>query len=186
MFFRRHLFIVILGVVVLVAAFSVLLAAHVVSVEGVRFVFQGGNIRVSTVITAIFCFVLVLFMQKRIFWKPLYYGLLAVIFFLALYEIIWYYLAAFSFGYDLRLFQFAALAGWVLLCFREVFSVKPPKVSLVLYGLFVIALLLWVATGFEVNTYGDAKFSVVGEIFNVVSKAALALAYAVHIGTKTG
>jgi hypothetical protein len=184
MFFRRHLFNVILFVVVLVAAVLVLLAAHVVSVEGVWFVFQGGNIRVSTVFTAIFCFVFVLFLQKKIFWKPLYYGLLAVIFFLALYEIIWYYLAAFSFGYELRLFQFAALTGWVLLCLREVYPLKPPKLSIALYGLFVVTMVLWIAMGFEVNSLGDASFSITGEVFNVISKVALAVAFAIHVGTK--
>lgn len=55
---------------------------------------------------------------------------------------------------------------------------------MVLYGLFVATMVLWVATGFEVNNLGDAKFSIMGEVFNVTSKAALALAYAVHIGTK--
>jgi len=35
-----------------------------------------------------------------------------------------------------------------------------------------------------VNTLGDAKFSIIGEIFNVTTKASLAIAYAVHIGTK--
>ena len=90
----------------------------------------------------------------------------------------------FSFGYELRIFQFAALGGWVLLGLKEVYPKKPPKVSLVLYGLFAAAMVLWVATGFEVNNLGDVKFSVTGEVFNVTSKAALGLAYAVHIGTK--
>jgi len=53
-----------------------------------------------------------------------------------------------------------------------------------LYGLYVICIVLWVVTGFEVNNLGTATFSVVGEAFNVTSKAALALAFAVHIGTK--
>ena len=45
-------------------------------------------------------------------------------------------------------------------------------------------MVVWVATGFEVNSFGDAKFSIAGEVFNETSKAALALGYAVHIGTK--
>lgn len=113
MFFRKHLFDVILVVVVIVAVFSVMLAAHVVTVDGIWLVFPIGNIRVSTVVTAVFCFTLVLFLQGKLLWKPLYYALLVVIFFLGLYEIVWYYLAAFSFGYELRIFQFAALGGWV-------------------------------------------------------------------------
>jgi len=136
------------------------------------------------VVTAVFCFALVLFLQGKLLWKPLYFAFLAVIFFLGLYEVVWYYLAVFSFGYDLRIFQFAALGGWVLLGLKEVYPKKPPKVSMVLYGLFAAAMVLWVATGFDVNNLGDAKFSVTGEVFNVTSKAALGLAYAVHIGTK--
>jgi hypothetical protein len=184
MFFRKHLFDVLLLVVVIVAVFSVMLAAHVVSVDGIWFVFSIANIRVSTVVTAVFCFALVLFLQGKLGWKPLYYALLAVIFFLGLYEIVWYYLAAFSFGYDLRIFQFAALGGWVLLGLKEVYRKEPPKVSMVLYGFFVAIMVVWVATGFEVNNLGDPKFSIMGEVFNVTSKAALGLAYAVHIGTK--
>jgi len=111
-------------------------------VNGIWFVFPIGNIRISTVVTAVFCFSLVLFLQKKILWKPLYYALLAVVFFLGLYEIVWYYLAAFSFGYDLKIFQFAALTGWVLLAVREVYPKKPPKASMVLYGFFVVAMVL--------------------------------------------
>jgi FlaA1/EpsC-like NDP-sugar epimerase len=151
---------------------------------GINLVFPGSNLRISTFLTALVSFVLVLFLQKRILWKPLYYAILTVIFFLGLYEIVWYYLAAAAFGYDLRIFAFAALSGWVLLCIREVYPHKPPKLSLVLYGVFVAALVLWVASGFAVNNLGDAQFSVTGEVFNVVSKAALALAFAIHIGTK--
>ena len=184
MIFRKPSLEFILVVVVIVAVISVMLAAHVVSVDGLWFVFGIGNIRVSTVVTAVFCFTLVLFLQGKFGWKPLYYGLLAVIFFLGLYEIVWYYLAAFSFGYELRIFQFAALAGWVLLCVKEVYPKRPPKFSMVLYGLFVATMVLWVATGFEVNNLGEAQFSVTGEVFNATSKVALALAYAVHIGTK--
>src|SRR5450756_3185887 len=60
-------------------------------------------------------------------WKPLYYALLSVIFFLGLYEIVWYYIAAYFFGYDLRIFEFASLGGWVLLCIKEVYPQKPRK-----------------------------------------------------------
>jgi hypothetical protein len=184
MIFRKHFFDVILVLVVIVAVISVMLAAHVVTVDGIWFVCPIANIRVSTLVTAVFCFTLVLFLQGKLLWKPLYYALLAVIFFLGLYEIVWYYLAAYSFGYELRIFQFAALSGWVLLCLKEVYPKKPPKISIVLYGLFVVTMVLWVATGFEVNNLGEAQFSVTGEVFNAASKVALALAYAVHIGAK--
>lgn len=99
-------------------------------------------------------------------------------------KVVWYYIAAAAFGYELRIFQFAALAGWVLLCLREAYPHRPPKLSLVLYALFVVTMVLWVASGFAVNNLGDPSFSIVGEAFNVTSKAALALAFAIHIGTK--
>jgi hypothetical protein len=100
-----------------------------------------------------------LFLQGRLLWKPLYYASLSVIFFLPFYEIVWYYLAAFSFGYELRIFSFAALAGWVLLCIREVYPHKPSKLSMALSVLFVVSMVLWVATGFAVNNFGEPKFS---------------------------
>lgn len=184
MFFRKHLFNVILVAAVIVAVIAVMVATHVVTVDNLWFNASISNIRISTVATAVFCFTLVLFLQGKILWKPLYYALLAVIFFLAFYEIVWYYLAAYTFSYDLRIFQFAALAGWVMLCVREVYPKRPPKLSIACYGVFVATMVLWVATGFAVNNLGDADFSVAGEAFNVVSKGALALGYAVHIGKK--
>ena len=184
MVFRKNLLNIFVVVVIIIASISVLLATHFIFIDGMRFVFSTVSIRISTVITGIVCFGLVLFLQGRILWKPLYYAVLAVIFFLSLYEIVWYYLAAFSFGYELRIFQFAALAGWVLLGVREVYPRKPRKISLMLYGFFVAIMVVWVATGFDVNSYGDANFSIAGEVFNEASKAALALGYAVHIGTK--
>jgi hypothetical protein len=45
-------------------------------------------------------------------------------------------------------------------------------------------MVLWVASGFAVNNLGDASFSVIGEAFNIVSKGALGLAFAFHIGAK--
>jgi hypothetical protein len=184
MIFKKNLLNIFVIMVIIIASISVLIATHVISINGMRFVFSTVNIRISTVITGIVCFGLVLFLQGRILWKPLYYAILVVVFFLSLYEIVWYYLAAFSFGYELRIFQFAALGGWVLLGAREVYPRKPPKVSLMFYVFFVAIMVVWVATGFEVNSFGDAKFSIAGEVFNEASKAALALGFAVHIGTK--
>jgi hypothetical protein len=56
--------------------------------------------------------------------------------------------------------------------------------SIVLYGVFIATMVLWVETGFNVNYLGNASFSIVGEALNVVSKGALAFAFAVHIGSK--
>jgi hypothetical protein len=109
---------------------------------------------------------------------------LSVIFFLGLYEIIWYQIAAHFFHYNLRIFEFMALAGWVFLCVREIYPNKPPKISLVFYALFVIIMVLWVGTGFAVNNSETPTFSISGEAFNVTSKTALAIAFAYHIGKK--
>jgi hypothetical protein len=40
------------------------------------------------------------------------------------------------------------------------------------------------ATGFPVNNTGQPEYSIVGEVFNKVSKAALAFGFAFHIGIK--
>jgi hypothetical protein len=102
---------------------------------------------------------------------------------MGLFEILWYYSAAAYRGWDLRIFQFAALAGWVLLGIREVFHTHPPKVSIVLYSIFVIALTIWLAIGFPFNDLGNSSFSVSGEILNELSKTALFFAYTFHIGS---
>jgi len=109
---------------------------------------------------------------------------LAAIFFLALYEIVWYNLAVYFFGLELRFFQFAALFGWVLLAKREVYPLKPPKISIIFYVVYVGSMVLWIASGFAVNNPGYTSISVFGEVFNIVSKAALGLAFAFHIGSK--
>lgn len=168
-----------------VFAVFMLVATNVAKIEGVWFISSIVTIRVSTFLTAAACFALVLFLQGRITLKSIYYASLAVIFFLSLFEIVWYYVAAGFNGYDLRIFQFAALFGWVLLGIREVYSKKPPRLSIIFYGVFAVSMLLWIGTGFEFNDLGNSAFSIIGETFNVISKAALAIAYSVHIGSKT-
>jgi hypothetical protein len=186
MFFRKRFLGVFLFVVAVLAVFAVLIEADIVVVVGVWLVFPFSNLRISTLLTILTCFLLVLFLQGKILWRPLYFAILAVIFFLALYEIVWYNLAVHYSGFEPRYFEFAALAGWVLLCVREVYPQKPSKLSIVLYGLYVVCMVLWVATGFQVNYLGSAELSITGEVFNVVSKAALGLAFAIHIGSKNG
>jgi hypothetical protein len=58
------------------------------------------------------------------------------------------------------------------------------KISIALYLLFAATMVFWVATGFAVNNPGQLSFSIMGEVFNEVSKGALALAFAFHIGSK--
>lgn len=154
-----------------------------VKIESLWFVFPFSEIRISTVVTAIACFALVLFLQRKNTLKSIYYALLTVIFSMGLFEIVWYYSAAAFRGWDLRIFQFAALFGWVLLGIREVYQKRPSKLSTVLYVVFAVSVLMWIGTGFGFNDLGNSSFSVSGEILNVVSKAALFIAYALHIGS---
>ena len=65
-----------------------------VKIESLWFVFPFSGIRISTVVTAIACFALVLFLQRKNTLKSIYYALLAVIFCMGLFEIVWYYSAA--------------------------------------------------------------------------------------------
>lgn len=154
-----------------------------VKIESLWFVFPFSGIRISTVVTAIACFALVLFLQRKNTLKSIYYALLTVIFSMGLFEIVWYYSAAAFGGWDLRIFQFAALFGWVLLGIREVYQKRPSKVSTGFYVVFAVSVLMWIGTGFGFNDLGNSSFSVSGEILNVVSKAALFIAYALHIGS---
>lgn len=182
--FNKNILEICIAIGAVIFFIALMTLTNIITIEGIWFVFLPYNIRITTIATIIFCFALVLFLQGKLGWRPLYYAILSVIFFLGLYEIIWYQMAAHFFNYDLRIFEFAALAGWVLLCIREVYPKKLPRLSLALYGFFFLTMILWVATGFDVNSLGNATFSITGEGFNVSSKAALALAYAVHIGVK--
>ncbi len=77
---------------------------------------------------------------------------------------------------------FAALFGWVLLGVSAVFHQRPPKGSVLLYGVFVVSYAIWFSTGFSFNSLGSLPYSFSAEVFNVVSKGALFFAYAMHIG----
>jgi hypothetical protein len=70
----------------------------------------------------------------------------------------------------------------VLLGIREVYHKRPPRVSMALYGASVVSIILYVATGFEVNFTQHPDIHILGEVFNVMSKTALA--FALHIGLK--
>jgi hypothetical protein len=172
--------ILIVATVLTIIAFIV--ATGFAKIESLWFIFPLSGIRISTLIVAIACFAFVLFLQRRNTLKSLYYALLAVIVPMALFEIIWYYSAAAFNGYDLRIMQFAALFGWVLLGISAVFHTRPQRISLVLYGIFAISFAIWLGTGFKYNDTGSPSFSFLGEVLNVGSKTALFLAYAFHIG----
>jgi hypothetical protein len=160
----------------------VVVATGFAKIESLWFVFFLSEIRISTVASAIACFAIVLFLQRKNTLKSIYYALLAVIVPMASFEILWYYSAvAFRSG-DLRTLQFAALFGWVLLGISAIIHKRLPKISMLLYGVFAVSFAVWVATGFTFNDLGNSSFSVPAEILNVVSKDSLFFAYAFHIG----
>ncbi|HTY75622.1 MAG TPA: hypothetical protein VMD05_08670 [Candidatus Nanoarchaeia archaeon] len=146
-------------------------------------IFPLSGIRISTVATAIASFSIVLFLQRTNTLKSVYFAILAVVVPMGLYEIVWYYIAVTHTGWDLKILEFAALFGWVLLGIREVFRTRPPRFSMLLYGVFAISMVVWVADGFQFNYAGIPTFNVTAEILNVVSKGSLFFAYALHIGS---
>ena len=166
-----------------IIALIVSLTVGYVKIQGIWFIFSFSGIRISTLFAAYASFALVLFMQRKNTVKSIYYAVLAVVFSTGLFEILWYYSAAAYRGWDLRFFAFATLFGWVLLGIREVYNKRPPKVARILYLVFVVTMLVWLASGFSFNDLGSASFSVSDEILNVVSKTALFFAFAIHIGS---
>ncbi len=168
---------------IIIIILTIMIATDFVKIEKYDFVFPLSAIRVSTVITAIASFGIVLFLQRRNTLKSIYFASLTVIFSLGLYEIVWWYTGVGLRGFDLRIFPFAALFGWVFLGIREVFRKPVPKFSILLYGVFAVSMVIWIGIGFPFNYLGDPSFSISGEILNVVSKAALFIAYALHIGS---
>jgi hypothetical protein len=160
----------------------VLWAYGFLRVEGIWFITAIAAIRISTLATKSLCFSLVIFLRRKNTWKAIYYALVAVVFSMGLYEFVWYYISVALRGFEPKIFQFAALFGWILLGVREVYSSRPSRVCLVLYGIYVASMVVWVATGFQYNDLGNTGFTYLGESLNVMSKTALTLGYALHIG----
>ena len=159
----------------------VMVAIGFARIESLWFIFPLSGIRVSTVAAAIACFAFVLFLQRQNTLKSVYYAFLAVIVPMALFEIIWYYSAAAYRGWDLKIMEFGALFGWVLLGIITVIRIKPPKISIFLYGIFAFSFAMWLASGFAFNDLGNSSFSVSAEILNILSKSTLFFGYAFHI-----
>src|SRR3989304_8897748 len=131
------------GKIILIAIAPVLfilatVATNIGRVEGIWLILPIGTARVTTWITIILCFAAVLYLQKSINLKSLYYAFLAVFSFMGLFELIWFNLAVALRGFEPRIYEFAALFGWVLLGTREVIHIRPPRISVLFYGLFVI------------------------------------------------
>ncbi len=168
----------------IIVVLLLLSVSGIMKVEGIWFISPLITIRVSTVITAILCFSLVLFEQQKKLWKSLYYAGLAVIFSMGLYEFVWYNIAVVMKGLPVILFPFAALLGWVFLGVKEVYKVRPSKISIALYVVFVATMVFWVLIGLNFNYLGTSSFSWIDEFLNVVSKGAITFGYATHISKK--
>ena len=167
--------------VLLFVGFALYLS-YQIKIEGLWFVFPYvGSIRVSTIATAVVCFLLVLFLTRKNRLKSVYYATLTVIFSIGLYELVWYNSAVVLDGWEQRNWAFAALLGWVFLGAREVFRTKPPRISIALYTLYVTSMITWISLGFKFNAPGTDNYDFVGETFNVISKFSLPIAYAFHI-----
>ncbi len=162
---------------------AALLAFGVAKVESLWIVFPLSGMRISTMITLLCCFGLVLWLQRKSPLKAIYYAILAVLVPMGLFEILWFYSAAIFRGWDLRILQFAALFGWVLLGIREVYNKRPPKISILFYLAFIVSMIVWITTGFYFNDLGNPAFSWQAEALNVFSKATLFFGFAMHIGT---
>jgi hypothetical protein len=164
-------------------ALAVLVITGFGKVENLWIVFPLSGIRISTLAALLASFFLVLWLQRKNMFKSIYFAVLAVIVPMALFEITWFYTAAAIRGWDLRILQFAALFGWVLLGIREVYRKRPPKISLLLYGTFIVFLGMWIATGFNFNDLNNTTFSFSSEALNVLTKSTLIFGFAIHIGT---
>jgi hypothetical protein len=135
-----------------------------------------GPIRVSTLVASIVILVVVLWHRR----SPLI-ALVAVMAWASTYEILFSATGAIVHGWSLGGFVWlsAAVGGWVVLAF--VVGVIPTWRWLLP---FAVVWLIWILTGFNSNsptvagTPGfPARFSVVDEVINELSKSLLALAY---------
>jgi hypothetical protein len=159
-----------------------IVASNFAKVEGLWFVFPYvGAVRISTVVTALACFMLVLFLTRKNGLKSVYYASLAVVFSMGLYELVWWNSAVVLANWEPRNWAFAALLGWVFLGVREVFRTRPPTISIALYGTYVVSMITWIGLGFKFSVFGTSTYNFAGETFNLISKLSLPIAYAFHI-----
>jgi len=173
---------VILLVLLLIFVSLVIYMSNQIKIEGLWLVFPFvGSIRVSTVVTAVVCFTLVLYLTRKNGLKSAYYAGLAVIFSMGLYELVWWNSAVVLDNWEQRNWAFAALLGWIFLGLREVFRTRPPRISIILYATYVASMIAWISLGFKFSVFGANQYDIAGEIFNVVSKLSLALAFSFHM-----
>jgi hypothetical protein len=163
-------------------ALAVMVTMGFGKIERLWIIFPLSGIRISTLSALLLSFALVLWLQRKNTLKSIYFAVLGVIVPMALFEITWFYIAAAIRGWDLRILQFAALFGWVLLGFREVYKKRPPKISILLYGMFIVSMGVWIATGFNFNDLNNPTFSFSSEALNVLSKSTLIFGFAIPIG----
>jgi hypothetical protein len=135
-------------------------ASNFAKIEGLWFVFPYvGSIRISTVVTAVACFMLVLFLTRKNGLKSVYYASLAVVFSMGLYELVWWNSAVVLANWEPRNWAFAALLGWVFLGVREVFRTRPPTISIALYGTYVVSMITWIGLGFKFSVFGTSTYA---------------------------
>jgi hypothetical protein len=183
MIFTLHKTLIVRLVLVLSILFVLLgLLSYRIKIEGLWLVLPYvGLIRVSTIGTALMCFMLVLFLTRKNGLKSVYYAGIAVIFSIGLYELVWYNIGVIVNGLDQRTWEFSALLGWIFLGVREVFRVKPPRISIVLYTVYLASMIVWISLGFNFNIPGTNYYNFSAETLNVISKFSLPIAYAFHI-----
>ena len=129
-----------------------------------------GSIRTSTLISAVVLFLAIVIARR----DPLR-GVVAVVAWTALFEIVYQAVGIVGFHWAVGnwIWETGALAGWLILA--SVLGISPDWRVMIL---FIVLMAVWIATGYHYNVAGQiSPINVRDELLNEASKSALALAY---------
>lgn len=128
-----------------------------------------GAIRTSTVAAAVLILLVVAVYGRR----P-WLAVVAVMGWLSAYELVFNAVGVIVFGWPHGSFLWfgAAMSAWVVLAYRE--GIRPSRFWLLI---FLLAWIPWLLEGFHSNIPVGRPWDAWGEVWNEITKTALALAY---------
>jgi hypothetical protein len=158
-----------------------------IHVEGL-WVFVGpAPIRLSTILTFLLVFVFVAWRFRVTRWlTALYNGVVAALFTLFLYEVLFNVTGGFPPTDMLPFWGVGLLVCSILLGLLQAKNhFVPGRLSIVLLSVFIVDWLLWVLVGFPFNLPSTEPLNLVAEFFNVSTKLLLPFGYGTALSVNT-
>lgn len=150
-----------------------------VHLDGLWIFFGSAPVRLSIVITFVLVFVFVTWRFRSKGWIDAFYnGVIAALFMLFLYEVLFSITRGFPPTDLLPLWGIGLLVSSILLGLlqaRRHFA--PQKWSLILFSAFIVDWVVWILVGFPFNLPSTQPLNLIAEVFNVTTKLLLPFGY---------